>query len=44
MTEGRPDDFGAVRWGKHGTLRLQGMGHVPARGQRNFGARGHLRR
>lgn len=31
--EGRPDDFGVVRWAKHGTLRLQGLGHIKCRGQ-----------
>lgn len=31
--EGRPDDFGVVRWSKHGTLRLQGLGHIKCRGQ-----------
>ncbi len=30
---GRPDDFGALRWGKHGSLRLQGIGHIKCRGQ-----------
>lgn len=30
---GRPDDFGDVRWHKHGTLRLQGLGHIKCRGQ-----------
>ena len=31
--EGRPDDFGNIQWGKHGTLRIQGVGHIKARGQ-----------
>ena len=35
--EGRPDDFGIVRWAKHGTLYLQGMGHIPCRGQARAG-------
>ena len=30
---GRPDDFGTVRWRKHGTLRLQGIGQIRCRGQ-----------
>lgn len=31
--KGRPDDFGVIRWAKHGTLRLQGIGHIKCRGQ-----------
>jgi len=31
--EGRPDDFGVIRRAKHGTLRLQGLGHIKLRGQ-----------
>jgi len=31
--EGRPDDFGVIRWARHGTLRLQGLGHIKCRGQ-----------
>ena len=31
--DGRPDDFGVIRWTKHGTLRLQGLGHIKLRGQ-----------
>ena len=31
--EGRPDDFVVVRWAKHGTLRLQSLGHIKCRGQ-----------
>ena len=31
--EGRPDDFGVIRWSKHGSLRLQGLGHIKCRGQ-----------
>ena len=31
--DGRPDDFGVIRWSKHGTLYLQGVGHIPCRGQ-----------
>jgi putative transposase len=31
---GRADDFGAIRWAKHGTLRLQGLGHIKLRGVR----------
>jgi len=30
---GKPDDFGAIRWSKHGTLRLQGLGHIKIRGE-----------
>ena len=30
---GRPDDFGVIRWAKHGTLRLQGLGHIKCRGK-----------
>ena len=30
---GRPDDFGVMRWAKHGALRLQGLGHIKCRGQ-----------
>ena len=30
---GRADDFGVIRWTKHGTLRLQGLGHIKARGE-----------
>lgn len=29
----RPDDFGNILWARHGTLRLQGVGHIKARGQ-----------
>ncbi len=35
--EGRPDNFGVVCWAKHGTLRLQGVGHLPCRGQARAG-------
>jgi putative transposase len=31
--DGRPDDFGVIRWDKHGALRLQGLGHIKCRGQ-----------
>ena len=31
--KGRPDDYGVVRWGKHGSLRLQGVGHIKCRGE-----------
>ena len=31
--KGRPDDFGVVRWSKHGSLRLQGIGHIKCRGE-----------
>lgn len=34
---GRPDDFGALRWRKHGTLRLQGIGQIRCRGQARAG-------
>ena len=35
---GRPDDFGVTRWMKHGTLRLQGVGHIKVRGEARAGA------
>ena len=35
--KGRPDDFGNIRWAKHGTLRLQGLGHIECRGQARAG-------
>lgn len=28
--EGKPDKFGVIRWDKHGTLKLQGIGHIGA--------------
>jgi putative transposase len=31
--DGRPDDFGVIRWARHGALRLQGLGHIKCRGQ-----------
>ena len=31
--EGRPDDFGEIKWTKHGTVRIQGIGHIPCRGE-----------
>lgn len=34
---GFPDALGVVRWGKHGSLRLQGLGHIKARGQARTG-------
>jgi putative transposase len=34
---GRPDDFGTVRWAKHGSLRLQGIGQIRCRGQARAG-------
>lgn len=34
---GRCDDFGAVRWGKHASLRLQGIGQIRCRGQARAG-------
>lgn len=37
QNEGRPDDLGVIRWAKHGVLRLQGIGHVKARGQPRAG-------
>lgn len=30
---GKPDDFGNIGWGRHGTLYLQGVGHMTVRGQ-----------
>lgn len=33
LNEGRADDFGCIRWGKHGVLRIQGVGHIKVRGQ-----------
>jgi len=33
----RPDDFGAIQWGRHGVLRLQGVGHIKLRGQARAG-------
>ena len=30
---GKPDDFGNIGWGRHGTLYLQGVGHMNARGK-----------
>lgn len=30
---GCPDDFGVIKWSKHGTLRIAGVGHIKARGQ-----------
>lgn len=37
--QGKPDDFGNIAWDKHGTLRLQGVGCIKARGQaRSAGA------
>ena len=30
---GKPDDFGNISWGRHGTLYLQGVGHMAVRGQ-----------
>jgi putative transposase len=36
---GRPVDFGVIRWAKHGTLRLQGVGHIKCRGQARAGGK-----
>ncbi len=30
---GKPDDFGDIHWARHGTLYVQGVGHMKARGQ-----------
>lgn len=33
LNNGRPDDFGNIQWGRHGILRIQGIGHLKVRGQ-----------
>jgi len=33
VNAGKPDDFGEIKWSKHGTLRLQGIGHIKCRGE-----------
>ena len=30
---GKPDDFGDILWARHGTLYVQGVGHMKARGR-----------